>query len=277
MSSDFEWMRLAVEIGKKSVSEDRKDPAPMVGAVLVKNNTLLGTAYRGMSTTGGHAEFSLFESLKDVDLSGATLYTTLEPCSRRGSTKTPCAQRVIDRGIKEVVIGIYDPNPKIYREGWKMLRDSGIDLRDFTETFRDQIKADNELFLKQYKESLPNNQNTGEILFDYTLGDGIFIIKSENLKIETKWSLAGSGTIHAYDYKNNVVLARHALEFKEIDDPSAYFDHSNYSATAKEGEIVIFRNQQVFGLVKINKVLAGPDRGDDRFELKAQYELRRLK
>lgn len=93
MSTHLKWMKMAVAEGRKSSSEKRSDPAPKVGAVLVKDGILLGTAYRGQSGSGNHAEFCLLSSLKDRDLVGSTLYTTLEPCSRRNHPKRPVASR----------------------------------------------------------------------------------------------------------------------------------------------------------------------------------------
>ncbi len=275
MNEHLKWMRMAIAEEKKSSSEKRSDPAPKVGAVLVKDGQLLGTAYRGQSGSGNHAEFGLIESLKGADLIGSTLYTTLEPCSRRNHPKKPCACWVIESGIKEVFIGIYDPNPKIFRDGWRLLRDAGISLRDFPEELRSEIRDDNRDFLAQYKGSLPDERNYGRIKFDYTLSGGKYSLGSEDSKIETQWTTAGAGVIHAVNQRDHVVLARHAREFSEIDDPSALWEFSHYTVTVGEGEIVIFRNKNgFFALVKILKVLAGPERGSDRFELEAEYEMR---
>lgn len=275
MSEDLKWMKMAVDEGKKSIVENRNDPAPKVGAVLVKEGQLIATAYRGMLNPGDHAEYCLLESLKGKDLKGATLYTTLEPCSRRSPSKTPCANRIVDRGISEVVIGIYDPNPKIHREGWKLLRDAGVKLRDFPKNLRAEVESDNIKFTDIYKFSIPDQQNRGTFRFDYTLGEHKFKIRCNGSEIVTQWSKAGKGVIHAISNSDYVVLARHANEFNEIDDPSALWAFSNYTVTVNEGEIVIFKNRNgVHALIKIIKVLAGPDRGDDRFELEANYELR---
>jgi pyrimidine deaminase RibD-like protein len=78
-----ELMRLAIDNGKNSVSEDGK-LSPKVGAAIYKDGQILRAAYRGQMGEGDHAEFTLFEKiLKGQDLSGATLFTTLEPCTHR--------------------------------------------------------------------------------------------------------------------------------------------------------------------------------------------------
>src|SRR5207302_1947546 len=134
---------------------NRNDPPPKVGALLIKNGQVLAEAYRGQQKAGDHAEFYLLEGLlPGRDVSDAIVYTTLEPCSRRHSSeKIPCARRLVDRRVAEVVIGMYDPNPKIYREGWKILSEAGVRLRDFPADLREEIRADNRVFVDQYQRS----------------------------------------------------------------------------------------------------------------------------
>lgn len=101
---------------------------PKVGAVLVRDGNVLGSAYRGELGSGEHAEYTLLEKkLSGTDLMGTTLFTTLEPCTSRGKYK-PCADWIIEKGIACVYIGVLDPNPRVYAKGAKKLRDSGIDV-----------------------------------------------------------------------------------------------------------------------------------------------------
>ena len=87
-------------------------PNPSVGAIVVKKNKILS---RGWTQRGGvpHAEII---ALKKKNFSGATLYTTLEPCCHYGKTP-PCIKQIINSKIKRVVIGVKDPNPKINGKG----------------------------------------------------------------------------------------------------------------------------------------------------------------
>jgi len=87
--TDREFMELALELAAKSVAEPGKS-SPNVAAVAVKNGELLESAFRGERKPGEHAEYTLLEGkLSTTDLSGATIYTTLEPCTtrRRGSCR----------------------------------------------------------------------------------------------------------------------------------------------------------------------------------------------
>ena len=113
------------DIAKQSKAEDDR-PHPKVGAVVVMNDEVLGTAYRGELGSGDHAEYTLLgRKLADVDLKGATLFTTLEPCTERRKHK-PCVDWIIERGIANAVIGILDPNPLIYNKGASKLKRYGV-------------------------------------------------------------------------------------------------------------------------------------------------------
>jgi diaminohydroxyphosphoribosylaminopyrimidine deaminase/5-amino-6-(5-phosphoribosylamino)uracil reductase len=124
--SDAQYMRLALRLARKGFGAT--SPNPMVGAVLVKGRTIIG---RGWHRCAGlpHAEI---EALRNAafhgrDPRGATLYVTLEPCSSHGRTP-PCTDAIISAGIRRVVIGATDPNPKHRGKGFKLLRRAGIKL-----------------------------------------------------------------------------------------------------------------------------------------------------
>jgi pyrimidine deaminase RibD-like protein len=110
-----EWMRLVVDLGKQSVSE--ADPTkPNVGAVVVQEGEVVGSGYRGMTGSGNHAEYGVLQGIAPELLEGAVVFSTLEPCSNRNHPRIPCAQRFVDARVSAVHIGIYDPNPTIYRQ-----------------------------------------------------------------------------------------------------------------------------------------------------------------
>lgn len=103
------------------------DVDPLVGAVAVQNGKIIGHAYRGEADPGDHAEFVLLEKkLKETPLAGSTVYTTLEPCTSRSHTKTPCADRLIERRVARVVVGMLDADQKITGRGILRLRQAGI-------------------------------------------------------------------------------------------------------------------------------------------------------
>jgi pyrimidine deaminase RibD-like protein len=115
---------LAIEEAAKSQDEDQSKAHPRVGAVVVKNGDIMGVAHRGHEAPGDHAEYSVLEKvLGTFDVSGATLYTTLEPCTYRNPPKLPCVQHLLDRQISRVVIGMLDPNQRIRGQGvWTLVK-----------------------------------------------------------------------------------------------------------------------------------------------------------
>jgi diaminohydroxyphosphoribosylaminopyrimidine deaminase/5-amino-6-(5-phosphoribosylamino)uracil reductase len=122
--SDAQTMRLALRLARHGYGT--ASPNPMVGAVLVKRGKVIG---RGWHRRAGlpHAEI---EALRDAqqrghNLRGATLYVTLEPCCTHGRTP-PCTEAIIAAGIKRVVAGAVDPNPKHAGRGFGILKRAGI-------------------------------------------------------------------------------------------------------------------------------------------------------
>jgi pyrimidine deaminase RibD-like protein len=139
----------------KSVPEDER-PHPKVGAVVVKNGLILSKAHRG-EVLKSHAEYiALDDKLSDDVVAGATVYTTLEPCTTRTHPKIPCAQRLIDRKIARVVIGMPDPNPDIRGRGDQLLSDAGIEIQLFPRDLRAQVEDMNREFIRSQKDKQPS-------------------------------------------------------------------------------------------------------------------------
>jgi len=129
--SPRELMQLAVELASQCVSEEGR-VSPKVGAVVARDGVVLASAYRGEIKPGEHAEYTLLErKLLDIDLEGATLYSTLEPCTHRNHPKIACTDRVIARKLKRVVIGTLDPNAKIRGLGELRMQDADIEITRF--------------------------------------------------------------------------------------------------------------------------------------------------
>jgi diaminohydroxyphosphoribosylaminopyrimidine deaminase/5-amino-6-(5-phosphoribosylamino)uracil reductase len=104
-------------------------PNPMVGAVIVYNDRIIGEGYHQLYG-GPHAEVFALEAVRDRSLlKDATLYVSLEPCSHFGKTP-PCADLVLKSGIRNVVVGCRDPNPKVAGHGIQTLREAGISVTE---------------------------------------------------------------------------------------------------------------------------------------------------
>ncbi len=120
-AADRRFMALALTLGRRGLG--RTWPNPSVGAVVVKDDVVLG---RGWTQDGGrpHAEPVALAQAGEA-ARGATLYVTLEPCSHHGRTP-PCADAIIAAGIVRVVSALEDPNPEVAGQGHARLRAAGI-------------------------------------------------------------------------------------------------------------------------------------------------------
>jgi diaminohydroxyphosphoribosylaminopyrimidine deaminase/5-amino-6-(5-phosphoribosylamino)uracil reductase len=123
---DLRHLRTALGLARRALG--RTSPNPMVGAVLVKNGTVIG---RGWHHRAGlpHAEI---EALRDAERRGhnprgATLHVTLEPCSTHGRTP-PCTDAIIAAGIRTVIAGTTDPNPDHAGHGFQLLKRAGVQV-----------------------------------------------------------------------------------------------------------------------------------------------------
>ncbi|MCF8222308.1 MAG: hypothetical protein K9J25_04115 [Bacteroidales bacterium] len=146
-----EYMQLSIIEMLKSKGDhvDRSDPK--VGAVLVdKSGAFFDKAHRGEFRAGDHGEFTLLERKHpSEDLSGFTLYTTLEPCIKRNLPKKGCYKRCINARLKKVYIGHYDPDPTVASNGSKLLRKAKIEVGFYDKKYEQIIASENEQYFKE--------------------------------------------------------------------------------------------------------------------------------
>ncbi|MBN1662477.1 MAG: bifunctional diaminohydroxyphosphoribosylaminopyrimidine deaminase/5-amino-6-(5-phosphoribosylamino)uracil reductase RibD [Deltaproteobacteria bacterium] len=120
MTDEF-YMRQALKLAKRG--EGRVSPNPMVGAVIVKGNRIIGKGYH-QCCGENHAETNAVCNAKE-SIAGATIYVTLEPCSHHGRTP-PCAEMLLAHKPARVVVGTLDPNPLVAGRGMDLLKKNGI-------------------------------------------------------------------------------------------------------------------------------------------------------
>jgi len=120
-SEDAKWMRLAISEALKA--KGQTSPNPIVGAALVRKGKLLAKGHHRRAGLP-HAEIEVLRRVKDPR--GATLYTSLEPCCHEGKRTPPCTSAILPAGIRRVVVGALDPNPKVSGKGIRLLKKAGI-------------------------------------------------------------------------------------------------------------------------------------------------------
>lgn len=106
------------------------EPNPMVGAMLVRDGSVLGQGYH-RALGGPHAEVEAIRSARSGghDVRGATLYVSLEPCCHTGRTP-PCTDAILEAGLARVVGAMQDVDPRVAGKGYQILRDAGLEVRD---------------------------------------------------------------------------------------------------------------------------------------------------
>jgi len=125
MTYELKYMSRCLQLAQYGVGYVA--PNPMVGAVLVYDDRIIGEGYHHHFGEA-HAEPNAINSVKQPELlHDATLYVSLEPCSHYGKTP-PCADLIVNSGISRVVIGTLDPNPKVSGRGIEILRNAGIQV-----------------------------------------------------------------------------------------------------------------------------------------------------
>ena len=148
MDKDLYYMQQAIELAE--LGRFTTTPNPNVGCVIVKNDQIIGKGYH-QKAGQPHAEVYALRMAGD-QAKGATAYVTLEPCSHFGRTP-PCADALIQAGIKRVIIAMQDPNPNVAGNGIKRLKDAGIEVQ--VGVLTEQAEAINKGFLKRMRTGLP--------------------------------------------------------------------------------------------------------------------------
>ena len=127
LTTDERYMQRCLQLAANGIQGAR--PNPMVGAVIVARDRIIGEGYH-VRCGEGHAEVNAFASVRSDDeplLQEATIYVSLEPCSHYGKTP-PCADLIISKGVRRVVVGCVDPFVQVQGRGIQKLRQAGIDV-----------------------------------------------------------------------------------------------------------------------------------------------------
>jgi diaminohydroxyphosphoribosylaminopyrimidine deaminase/5-amino-6-(5-phosphoribosylamino)uracil reductase len=153
MTDDEKYMRRCIQLAKNG--QQNAKPNPMVGAVIVSaDGRIIGEGYH-VRCGQGHAEVNAFASVRPEDevlLPESTIYVSLEPCSHYGKTP-PCADLIIKKGVRRVVVGCIDEFAEIKGRGIKKLREAGIEVE--VGVLEEECKNLNRRFFTFHREKRP--------------------------------------------------------------------------------------------------------------------------
>lgn len=153
MIDDEKFMQRCIQLAKNG--QQNAKPNPMVGAVIVSaDGRIIGEGYH-VRCGEGHAEVNAFASVRPEDealLSEATIYVSLEPCSHYGKTP-PCADLIIRKGVRCVVVGCIDEFAEVQGRGIRKLREAGIEVE--VGVLEEACKALNRRFFTFHRENRP--------------------------------------------------------------------------------------------------------------------------
>lgn len=142
------FMKMALALAEKGCGFT--SPNPMVGAVVVKDGKVIGKGWHQV-VGGAHAEVNAIDdagiSAKDADL-----YVTLEPCNHFGRTP-PCTRKILEAGIRHVIVGMKDPNPDVSGGGIRFLKSQGVEIT--SGICEDEARRLNESFIKYVRTKRP--------------------------------------------------------------------------------------------------------------------------
>ncbi|WP_339867514.1 bifunctional diaminohydroxyphosphoribosylaminopyrimidine deaminase/5-amino-6-(5-phosphoribosylamino)uracil reductase RibD [uncultured Algoriphagus sp.] len=150
MKADELYMHRALELAE--LGRGKVSPNPMVGCVIVHEDKIIGEGYH-QEYGKAHAEVNAVNSVKNQELlAEATVYVTLEPCAHFGKTP-PCANLLVEKKVKKVIIAAFDSNPLVGGKGIQILKDAGIVVQ--TGLLEQEARIQNKRFFTQIEKKRP--------------------------------------------------------------------------------------------------------------------------
>lgn len=190
--NDIYYMNLALNLARGTLGQT--SPNPVVGAVLVKENQIVGMGAH-LKPGEAHAEVHAIQ-MAGVKAKDATLYVTLEPCSHFGKTP-PCSDLVIRTGIKKVFVATTDPNPQVAGTGIERIRKAGIEVH--VGLLQEEARELNKVFFYNIRTGLPFVTLKSAISLDG---------KTATVTGESKWITGEEARddVHQYRHQHDAIL-----------------------------------------------------------------------
>lgn len=244
-------MRLTINLAKKGMG--KTSPNPLVGAVVVKNDQIIGKGYHeGFGQP--HAEANALRACGDR-AKNATLYVNLEPCCHYGKTP-PCTDMIIKSGIRKVVCATLDPNPQVNGKGIRTLRKAGVEVD--LGILEEEAKKLNEIYLKFITTGLPfvimKVAQTLDGKIATKLGDSKWITQGDSRRFVhslRSWVdavLVGSNTVKRDDPELTIHQAKGENPKRIILDSSGKIsNHAKIIKESKDGKTIIATTNEKIG------------------------------
>ena len=166
--TDRAHLSRAIELARRGTGAVR--PNPVVGAVVARGEEILGEGWH-REYGGAHAEVNAIEACGLADLSGATLYVSLEPCCHEGKTP-PCSDAILHAGIGRVVVASDDPTEKASGRGLGILRDEGVEVVMADGELATSARLLNQAFRKHARSGRPWVQFKSAMTLDGKVASG---------------------------------------------------------------------------------------------------------
>ena len=273
MQSDVTYMQQALQLARRV--QNIVHPNPLVGAVIVKNGTIIGEGAHE-EYGGPHAEVNaLIASTENP--TDATMYVNLEPCTYSGKTP-PCVPEIIRAGLSRVVIGIQDPNPRVDGKGIHQLREAGIEVK--TGVAENESREINRGFIHQMNTGLPWVTLKLALTLDGFIADADgksqWITGEQSRQAVHRWRsqhnaiVVGSGTVLIDDPRLTVRNAEGKNPLRVILDPERTVSHDAIVLNDGDAETLIVHSRgSTNGHTKYGAgvhTLVLPENAHNRFE-----------
>jgi diaminohydroxyphosphoribosylaminopyrimidine deaminase/5-amino-6-(5-phosphoribosylamino)uracil reductase len=246
------------ELMAKAIEEQEKCNAdPKIGVVIAKGGKILATGYRG-ELPKMHAERVAIGKLEESQLDGATIITTLEPCVEvhTSQPERPCAELIAQYAVKEVIIGVLDPNGKVYCQGYSALLNAGIQVSFFDPHLKERVERTTFKDGDIDKGYGPANKRRVGVVGTAGKRFTIHLSRTDLSSIEIRWRYihfpSGTVDLHADYGDDSVREALGARDFDDISDPLAFRETSHVSRM-KVGQITVIypKNSKFLILIKL--------------------------
>ena len=205
------YMKRALELAKKGAG--RVNPNPMVGAVIVKDNRIIGEGYHE-EYGKNHAERNAVKNATE-DVEGSTIYVTLEPCAHYGKTP-PCVDMLIEKKFKRVVIGMSDPNPLVAGKSIEKLKKNNIEVT--WGILEEECRKLNEVFIKYITTKIPFVVMKAGVSLDG---------KIATCTGESQWITSKESRMDSHELRNNLMGIMAGINTVISDNPSLTYRGKN--------------------------------------------------